>query len=509
MNKKEEQHDLEKLLKENSTLRKEIQKLQEEITNIKKENTTAFIVGDAIADGICVTDGKGVVTSINRGYTEITGIEESEMIGRSVEDLVAEGYFSNAVSMDVIRRKEKISAMSVVGKNNNKVLLVGTPFLDENGEVVSVITVMRNLTELFKLREELEDAEKKKEQYKAQLRSLKKGQSDKGFIGSSEAILHVKTLIEHVGHSDATVLITGETGSGKEVVAREIYKLSSRKNGPYVKVNCAAIPESLIESELFGYEKGAFTGAGPKEKKGYFEIANGGTILLDEISEMPINLQPKILRVLQEKEITRVGGTRSINLDIRIIASTNRVLKDMIANNEFRSDLYYRLNVFPIQLPPLRDRRDDISALAQIFLDRFNIMYEKSKTFTDDAINELYIYDWPGNVRELENAVERMVIMLPAKRITGEDVRILITQGGSQKQKNNEEIPVVQSDSKNLKDLIASYEKKIIKNAIEKYGNSYSAAKALGTSQPTVVRKAHAYNIPLLNNHSKNQETED
>ena len=489
--------DIDSLIKENEELREEIERM-------RGEAVTAFIIGDAIADGICVTDGHGIVTSINRGYSEITGISEEEIIGRNVDELVELGYFTNAVSMDAIRTGEKIQAMSVVRKNDNRVLLVGTPFKGEDGKVERVITVMRNLTELLKLREELETAERKKEQYKARLKTLQKEQQERSFIVGSEKIRHVKELIEHVASSDATVLITGETGSGKEVVAREIYKLSTRRNGPYVKVNCAAIPDGLIESELFGYEKGAFTGAGPKEKKGYFELANAGTILLDEISEMPLHLQPKILRVLQEKEITRVGGTKPIKLDIRIIASTNRLLKDMIAAGDFRSDLYYRLNVFPINLPPLRERADDILVLAETFLAHFNALYGKTKTFTAEAIEQLYQYDWPGNVRELENAVERMVIILPGKQIEGHDARALIRQAEDGSETSDAgEIGASSQDLSsiihegNLKELIDTYEAEIIRYAIEKHGNSYAAAKALGTSQPTIVRKAHAYGIPL------------
>ncbi|MCL2493222.1 MAG: sigma 54-interacting transcriptional regulator [Clostridiales bacterium] len=478
-------------------LRAENARLTEEIESLRRESVTAFLIGDAVADGICVTDGNSVVTRINRGYTEITGITEADILGRNVEELLQEGYFSCVVSPEVVRRKEKVSAMAVVRKNNNRVLLVGTPFMDEDGEVVRVVTVMRNLTELLKLREELETAEKKKEQYKAQLKSLKQEQGERGFIAASERMRYVKELIDHVAQSDATVLITGETGSGKEVVAREIYKLSARSNGPYVKVNCAAIPDGLLESELFGYERGAFTGAGPREKKGYFEMANGGTILLDEISEMPLHLQPKILRVLQEKEITRVGGTRPVKLDIRIIASTNRVLKDMIAAGDFRADLYYRLNVYPIHLPSLRERRDDIRPLTDAFLARFNALYRKSKEFSEEAMQMLLDFDWPGNVRELENAVERMAIILPGRLISAEDVRGIILQNSP-----GSEAPAAEDDAEDeaggaLKERLAVLEKRLIREAVEKYGNSYAAADALGISQPSVVRKAHAYGIAL------------
>lgn len=221
-----------------------------------------------------------------------------------------------------------------------QVLFVGSPFLDEDGNVMKVITVMRNLTELIWLKEELEETERKKRQYREELNSLKRERIENSFVGKDPSILRVKELIEYVAQTDATVLITGETGSGKEVVAREIFKKSKRKNGPYVKVNCSAIPENLLDSELFGYVKGAFTGADKKDKKGLFEIANKGTILLDEIGDMPLKLQTKLLRVLQEREITRVGGTESISIDTRVIVSTNEKLEDLIRQNKFRADLY-------------------------------------------------------------------------------------------------------------------------------------------------------------------------
>jgi len=277
--------------------------------------------------------------------------------------------------------------------------------------VVKVITVMRNLTELIRLKEELEETERKKRQYKEELQSLKRDRLENSFLGNDPSILRVRELIDYVAQTDATVLITRETGAGKEVVAREIFRKSKRKNGPYVKVNCSAIPENLLESELFGYVKGAFTGADNKDKKGLFEIANHGTILLDEIWDMPMKLQTKLLRVLQERELTRVGGTESIKIDARVIVSTNEKLEELIRQNRFRADLFYRLNVFPIKLPSLRERREDIPDLAAAFLAKFNLLYNKNKSFSSSALTALMNYEWPGNVRELENIIERMVII--------------------------------------------------------------------------------------------------
>lgn len=481
------------LLEENLALKMELKSIKEKLEHLETEKTTAFIIGDSIDDGICVVSPLGIVTGINRGYTDITEIKEEEIVGKSIQELLDKKYFSHAVSLEVLEKKHKVSAMSTIYRNNRKVLLVGIPFMDENNNIIKVITVMRNLTELMRLKEKLEDAEMKKKQYREELNSLKRDRNENGFIGKHTSIIRVKELIEHVAQTDATVLITGETGSGKEVVAREIFKQSKRKNGPYVKVNCSAIPENLLESELFGYVKGAFTGADKKDKKGLFETANNGTILLDEISEMPLKLQTKILRVLQERELTRVGGTEIIKIDTRVIASTNRSLEEMVKQNLFRADLYYRLNVFPIKLPSLRDRKDDIPDIAAAFLMKFNRIYDKSKSFSSQAISSLMEYEWPGNVRELENIVERLVIISTDKVLSDLDVERIIYMG----EKKPSVMKAINIRQKSLKQAVQDYEKEILEGVLKEYGNSYAAAEVLKTTQPTIVRKAQALGIPL------------
>jgi len=286
-------------------------------------------------------------------------------------------------------------------------------------------------------------------------------------------------------------LITGETGSGKEVFARQIHLEGSRKNMPYVKVNCAAIPDTLMESELFGYEKGAFTGAQNKDKLGMFEMANGGTILLDEIGEMPLNLQSKLLRVIQEKELIRVGGTKTIKLDVRIIASTNEKLNELIKAGKFREDLFYRLNVVPIKIPPLRERKDDIPILANNFLERLNIKYNKDKHFEDIALTTFQYHDWPGNVRELENAIERLVVINDNKYINSTEIANMVGM-------DKISMPGLESDLP-LKKAVDMLERELIENALRKHGSTYKAAKVLGVTQPTVFRKAKALGIPLSN----------
>nr|WP_275299492.1 sigma 54-interacting transcriptional regulator [Clostridium sp. YIM B02506] len=307
-------------------------------------------------------------------------------------------------------------------------------------------------------------------------------------IAKDASMKRIIQLINSVAKTDATILITGETGVGKEVIATEIYKKSNRSNKAYIKINCAAIPESLLESEMFGYEKGAFTGAIKKEKLGYFELAQKGTLLLDEIGEMPMKLQSKLLRVLQEKEITRIGGTKPINLDVRIIAATNQNLEQQIKNGTFREDVYYRLNVIPIEIPPLRERKDDISILADTFLNKFNLKYNKNKKIEASVLEVLEEYNWPGNVRELENLLERLVIYGDDEIINKENINNIL-------RKNEFSQYLVEREEITLKEAVDLLEKDIIEKTLKKYRSSRKAAKVLGVTQPTVLRKAKSLGI--------------
>ncbi|MBU3156644.1 sigma-54 interaction domain-containing protein [Clostridium estertheticum] len=463
-----------------------------QLREYKQRELSAFAIGDAVSDGICIVDNKGIVTAINKGYTEITGIKEKEVIGENIQLLLDKGYFNNAVSLLVIEQKKKITMLSTINNNKKKVLITGNPFFNDKGEVTHVLTVMRDLTELLKLRDKLESVEKKSEKY---LHELNYYRNKKGkhvnIIGESTKMMELKEIVSYVAKTAATILITGETGCGKEVVSKEIHDRSNRKNEPYIKVNCAAIPDSLIESELFGYEKGAFTGAQNKEKLGMFELANGGTILLDEIGEMPLSLQSKLLRVLQEKELMRVGGVKSIKLDVRVIASTNQILSELIKQGKFREDLFYRLNVVPIRIPPLRERKADISIFANEFLEKFNLKYSKEKSFGDMAISAFEQYDWPGNVRELQNVIERLLVVDDEKYITYTHIINIIGN-------NKPEIHFT-DHALTLREAVDALEKEMIELALKNYGSTYKAAKVLGVTQPTVFRKAKALGVRLNN----------
>ncbi|MFP7296256.1 sigma-54 interaction domain-containing protein [Neobacillus niacini] len=446
-----------------------------------------FELGDELSDGILVTDHNGVVLRINKAYSKITGISEEEMIGQHMQTFVEKKYINKPVSLLVLKEKKKISIMSTTPSTNSKVLVTGTPIFDKNGEIAQVYTIVRDFTELVLLKEKLEEKERENEKYYKALQLLNENKGNTSFIGESTPIIKIKRLIEQVSNTDATVLITGETGVGKEVIANEIVKNSSRNKQPFVKVNCSAIPETLLESELFGYEKGAFTGAQQKTKLGLFEEANHGTILLDEIGEMPMKLQAKLLRIIQEKEVVRIGGSRPIKIDVRIIAATNQNILNQIKEGSFREDLYYRLNVIPFVMPPLRERSEDIYLLVYHFLNQFNSKYNKQKKIAPEELDLLTNYQWPGNIRELKNTIERLVIIGENEYIT-RDI-IILTLGEEHFPSN------IGKKIMPLKEAVAILEKEIITNALKKYGSTHKAAKALGVTQPTVLRKAKSLGI--------------
>lgn len=481
----------EEITKENNELKLKLVEAENIISDLKRENLTAFAVGDVVMDGIYVVNLDGIITKVNKGFIDITEISEEYILGKSIFEIKKEKYFTEDISFEILKTKKKTTAMATILKNNKRVLMVGSPIFDEDGEFIKVIIVIRDITSLVNLREQLEDVEEKKRIIQNKLNTLIKTEEWKHFKGNSPKINEVKELIKYVAPTEATIFIIGDTGTGKEVVAKEIYERSKRFGRPYVKINCAAIPENLLESELFGYEKGAFTGADNKSKKGLFEIASGGTILLDEITELPLSLQPKLLRVLQEREITPLGGVKSIKIDTRLIVACNKNPEDLIKKGLFRADLFYRLNVFPINLPPLCERKEDIPDISIMFLDRFNKIYEKEKTFDNTAFFSLMSYNWPGNVRELENTVERMAIVSPNKILTNSDVKLAIDINKNfSKEESHFEIL-------SLKESVCNLERQLIEDALKKGGSSYAAAAILRTTQPTIVRKAQSLGIKI------------
>lgn len=463
----------------------ELESLTRELIGQKKLAEELQDIIESSYDGIWITDGDGYTLHVNSAYERISGIKKEEVLGRHMQELVDTGFFSDSVTLHVLKKKERVTMMHEIRKTGKRVLITGNPIFDSNGEVERVVTNVRDITELIQLKQTLDDRERQAARYQNELAQLRSKRLDDDIVVESSQMRHIYDLATWVGQVDSTVLILGESGVGKEVVAQIIVRSSERRDEPFIKVNCGAIPDNLLESELFGYEKGSFTGADKKGKPGMFELAHKGTLLLDEVAEIPLNLQVKLLRAIQEQEIMRVGGTRPVKLDVRIVAATNRDLEELVRLGEFREDLFYRLNVIPVTVPPLRERRDDIPPLIEHFLRRYNDKYKMRKTIRPDAVERLVAYDWPGNVRELQNIVERMVVLSRDDDITQEALPISLRAAAEADRQFHVDVSGVVP----LKDALFEVERKLVMKALQKYGTTRKAAEALGVDQSTVVRK--------------------
>jgi transcriptional regulator with PAS, ATPase and Fis domain len=352
-----------------------------------------------------------------------------------------------------------------------------------------VVTNIRDIDELYKLKKNIEETIQLQKYHTQENKSSNAFKfNDENIIANSLEFGKVLQTASSVAGVDSTVLLLGESGVGKEVLAKFIHRLSKRNQKPLVTINCSAIPENLIESELFGYETGAFTGAQKRGKQGLMELANEGTLFLDEIGELPLNLQVKLLRVLQDKKLMRLGGISEINVDVRIITATNRDLYKMVIDKQFRADLYYRLNVIPIEIPPLRKRKSDILPLCHHFMDIYNHKYGINKELSLSTEQVLENYNWPGNVRELENLIERLVVTTSPSIIDANNLPHFLIENDSD---INSKIKI--DEIINLKEAQELIEKLLIEKAYKKYKSTYEMAEVLGVNQSTVVRKIQKY----------------
>lgn len=441
-------------------------------------------------DEIYVIDGNGVTKRINTAGETNYGVPVETLLGRSVHDLEKEGYYNPSVSRIVFEEKKRvtINQKTICGK---QLIATGNPIFNEQGEIIRIVVNSRDISELLNLKKQLEDTEQLLESYRRQLLKLseEKGRNNQ-LIAQSPQMKRVLEMVDKVAQVDSTVLIMGESGVGKGVVAMRLHKLSKRSEGPYITVNCGAIPEHLLESELFGCEGGAFTGARREGKKGLLELASGGTAFLDEITALPLNLQVKLLEVIQDKRLIRVGGSKYVDVDIRFVAATDRDIQRMVAEGLFREDLYYRLNVIPVIIPPLRYRQEDIPVFLEYFLDRLNSKYDKNKRFSSEAIDILKSYNWPGNVRELENLVERLLVTKEGAEIAVGHLPEYIFEG---KSRFPNRIYVL--DICPLKEAVEELEKQLVTIAYNRLKNTYKVAEALAINQSTVVRKIQKYRL--------------
>ncbi len=439
-------------------------------------------------DGIFVADENGKIIYVNYAYEKLTGTKREEILNKHVNELTTEGLLSHTVTEIVMSKKKTVTDIVKSKRTNIDLIVTGNPVFRKDGTIMSIIVNLRDITELVNLQRELQQTKVLSKKYYLELSRLRIAERE--IISTHHNMQCAIEMALRVAQFDSTILIQGESGVGKELFAELIHNHGVRQGKPFVKINCGSIPENLLESELFGYERGAFSGAKKEGKPGLFEVAERGTLLLDEIGELPLNLQVKLLRVLQENEIRRVGGTKSIKINVRIIAITNKDLSKMVREKCFREDLYYRLNVVPINVPPLRDRKEDIPLLISYFLDKYKKKYNINKAIAAQAIDQLMDYNWPGNVRELENIIERLVVTTPDQLITLDDLpeHIMNEQGRDDEQINIAKIMP-------LKDAIVMLEKKLISRAIAKYKTKNKAATVLGVDRTTVLRKMNKYDI--------------
>jgi len=440
-------------------------------------------------EDIVITDGKGNIEFAGEKTTAICGRDKDFFYGKNVYDLEKEKYFYPSVSARVIETKETQIVMQTT-KLGDKYISVGLPVFDEQGALTKVISFNRDYSAHEKMISLLDDMERFDlfEMSRDETESV-----DKDFILTcDEKMIHIKTLGKMIANINSTVLINGQTGTGKERIAKYIYHCSNRRNNPFIKVNCGTISPTLVESELFGYEPGTFTGANKEGKVGLIEAANGGTLFLDEVCELPLEQQVKLLHVLQERILTKVGGTEEINLDIRIIAATNKDLEEQVKKGHFREDLYYRLNVVPINIPSLKERRDDIPLLTKFFLKKFNTIYNMNKQITKNAVKILYQYDWPGNIRQLENTIERLVVTAPHMLI---DVIALPEEIKQQGPTPHDSGGILITELIRLDEAVADVETQLIRLALDRYKTTTKAAEALGVNQSTISRKMAQYQM--------------
>ncbi len=466
--------------------------LAEEITNLKEIQGTLEAVFNSTQDAISVVNQHGIHVLINPAYTRLTGLTSSEVIGRDFSVDIAEEYGGASVHRKVLETRKAVDGVVLrTGKYKKEVVASAAPLL-VNGELRGSVAVIHDMSEIKRLSSELDQA-------KQIIRNLEAKYTFADIIGTHPLIREAVSKAEIAAATPATVILRGESGTGKELFAHAIHNASNRRNAQFIRVNCAAISENLLESELFGYDEGAFTGASKGGKVGFFERASGGTIFLDEIGEINLNTQVKLLRVLQEKEIVRVGGTKPLPVNVRVISATNLDLEQAVDEGKFRKDLYYRLNVIPIEIPPLRLRRSDLPALADHLIARFNQEYGRNvSSISNGAMERIQQYDWPGNIRELENYLGRgMINMRIHEKIM--DIRHLQPLDKGTTLKATSQLipePGDLTGFESLKYRMDAYEKEYLMEAVKAaHGNKTACAKALGVSIRTLYYKMERYGL--------------
>ena len=440
---------------------------------------------DTFRDAICVTDREGIVTLVNKRHAELTGIAREKMMGSSIQDMVQNGIFDVVLNPRIVETGQKVSSVQNL-YNGRTLLLDGHPVKDATGKVAYVVTVIRDITALTELREEITAQRELLETFQ-NLSSEGASGNQYPRVVQSPVMQRLYAEASAIAETDATVLLLGETGVGKDVVARHIHRNSLRADAPFIKVDCGSIPENLIETELFGYVPGSFSGASKHGKAGLVEAASSGTLFLDEIGELPMTMQSRLLRVLQDWEVLRVGATVPKKVDVRVVAATNKELEREVAKGTFRSDLYYRLKVAVLNIPPLRSRRVDILPLAQSFLTFYGKKYRKAVNLSEEAKQVLQNHTWPGNVRELENLVQGLVVTCKHGLVGVRDLAGIRPLPACESSEGQYALPSIEGRS--LKSIMKEVETAVIEKGMQRYGSISELSRQFQMDRSTIFRK--------------------
>ncbi|MCM3707425.1 MULTISPECIES: sigma-54 interaction domain-containing protein [Cytobacillus] len=471
----------------------EDRQLLDELEKLRIINENLKSIIHFSSDGLFVVDRKGIVLEANKSYEDMTGIVREEVVGKNIKDLVLNEYFDRSAALMAMESKKKTTIIQLI-KKQKYFVVTANPILDKDQEVKMIVTSVRDVTYLHHLQKQLRQAQQLNESHADKLTASNEEEQAASLIYASPPMQKLYEKIKQVAPFPTNILITGPSGTGKEVLASMIHQLSSSDKKTFIKVNCGAIPAELFESEMFGYASGSFTGARREGKPGFFEQANNGTILLDEIGDIPLPLQVKLLRVLQEKTVTRIGDTKPRELSFRLICSTNQDLRQLVLEKKFRQDLWYRINVIHLDIPPLSERREDISPLVEHFLSEFCRKYKIQKQIQPEVVEILTKYAWPGNVRELLNVMEFLIVSTTSLFITPNDLPENIKENWDfahpfNTVENEANLTQREQEPKNLKESLDEYERNKIITALENSKSIRSAAAQLGVNHANLIRK--------------------
>jgi len=461
----------------------------ESYVKLNKELETIF---QTSSDGIVVYDGDGRVRAMNEVGALYDGVNAEDVIGMHYTDMIKSGVLDRSVVPEVMKAKKKVSALVKVRRTNKTLLVTGAPAFDEAGNISLIVVSFHDMTQLNNIHEQLEQSRMVADKYEEELAELSLGELDKHkIVMASEPTRQVFQMAIKLAKMEVSnILILGESGTGKGLLAKFIHKSSKRVKKSFIQINCAAVPENLLEAELFGYEKGAFTGANDRGKAGLFELAHEGTLFLDEIGDMPLSIQAKLLKYLDDHEVMRLGSVKPKTIDCIIIAATNRRLGDLVKEKKFREDLFYRLNTFPIEFPPLRERPEDVFELTRYFLKKYNMQYGVKRKITSDGIEKMQSYPFRGNVRELKNIIKKAVVLSERQKIDP-----IVIKSLQMTEKRVEKIVPNKKRKRKLTDEILTLEKHMIKDAMKHCRNLREIAHELGISEPTAFRKMKKHGL--------------